>query len=117
MDEARWNARLDELDTEICAAQDVSNNAYWPAVAIALTLIDAGLIDRGKLIAITELLRDYVTTNSEPGTAEETSQSFDEFHHWLSMPLQPNDIQRQLEHLEKSALHAAFQRRFGSKKP
>lgn len=104
MDEKRWNARFDELDTEICAVQDVANNAHWPAIAIALTLIDAGSVERKTLIAITECLRDLLAARSEPGTTDETAKALDEFHHWVSLPFEQGKVLGLLETLEHSAI-------------
>lgn len=81
-----FSRRMDDLDTELVAVQDVAFNAYWPDLAVALALIDSDVIDKQRLITIIDHLHDFVSVDAEPGRAAEAAHSLGAMRDILELP-------------------------------
>lgn len=62
MTDEPWRKAFEDLDTEVLAAQAIALGAPWAAIVVACALLDAGTIDRPRLLAIVDALISMVTT-------------------------------------------------------
>ncbi|MFC5423328.1 hypothetical protein ACFPOB_27685 [Bosea eneae] len=78
-----WRAAAAELDRELVAVQHTAYGAFWPATAVALALIDSGVLDKAKLMEIIDDLHDVATAWAEPGYGEDATQQLEQMRQLL----------------------------------
>lgn len=110
----------EEFDDHMVAVQNQSANSFWPAFAVACALCDKGVIDKGRLLDITEAIIGYVSAYETGGLAEvdETIQPLEQFRDLLaSLPLAPGRVLDELLAMEAEEGVAATRRVRNSKRP
>lgn len=68
-DDEPWRRAMDDMDVEIVAVQKMAEGAAWPSVALALALIDKGVLDKGEMLDIIDSLQSIVRALEVPETA------------------------------------------------
>ncbi|WP_319775519.1 hypothetical protein [Breoghania sp.] len=86
MDEKPWQSAIDGLDTEIVGVQTMVSGTHCAIAAVALALIDKGLIDTGRLIDIIESLRSNLQAlmAGDLGDVEDAELALDSLCAWIS---------------------------------
>ena len=81
-----WEARFNELDVEVLAVQTMFEGTNWALGAVALALIDAGAIDRERLIDIIESLRAHLQADAygNLGDVQDAELALDSLAAWIS---------------------------------
>lgn len=61
---------FDEMDRECLGAQMMAVGAYWPSIALALAMVDAGLIEKLALLKIIDSLHSVVLAWASDGLGD-----------------------------------------------
>lgn len=109
-----WMKALAELDFEIAATFDTAVHTVWASAAVALTLLDEGLIEKAKLLRIMETIIGLVSAEyaEEPDEAEDMLRPLLILRDFLEgLPLRPGTVEEELRLAEVLAIRAAKARR------
>jgi hypothetical protein len=108
----------EEFDDHMVTVQNMVENSFWPSFAVACALCDKGVIDKGRLIDITEAIIGYVRADETGGLSEvdDTVRPIEQFRDLLfHLPLQPGRVLDELHTLEANAALQATRRVRNSK--
>jgi hypothetical protein len=85
-EERPWQRAFDDLDTEILGTQTMVMGTHCAIAAVALALIDKGLIDKGRLIDIIESLRSNLQAEivGDLGDVQDAEVALDSLLAWIS---------------------------------
>lgn len=94
-----WKEAFDELDEENARTYLMADGAYLPLVAIALALIDKGVITRAELLRFIDVLQELGQAWANPGDGEEATHLLERTAAFLGtreLALEPGKIHQEL---------------------
>ncbi|MGB3834436.1 MAG: hypothetical protein WA975_21530 [Mesorhizobium sp.] len=109
----------EEFDQYMVDVHNTAANSFWPSIAIACALCDKGVIDKGRLLDITEAIIGYLRAEETGALAEvdETIQPLVLFRHNLEqLRLEPGRVLDELHMIEAGAAALAIRRVRNSKR-
>lgn len=104
MTEEPWRRALEDMDTEVLGAQKLAVGAFWPPIAVACALIDAGVIDRMRLLEIIDSLHALVTAEAvdDLGDPEDVGLGLEKAREFFDLhELTRGSVVRQLREMER----------------
>lgn len=110
----------EEFDQYMVDVHNTAANSFWPSIAIACALCDKGVIEKGRLLDITEAIIGYLRAEETGALAEVdvTIQPLELFrHHIEQLHLVPGQVLDELQTIEAGAAMSATRRVRNSKRP
>jgi len=114
-----FEAFREEFDDHMVAVQSMSANSFWPSVVLACALCDRGLIDKGRLLDLTEAIIGVVSAEETGGLADtcETILPLLRFRDLLErLRLEPGRLLDELHTFEAETADQAIRRVRNSKR-
>lgn len=81
--EKPWKDDFEELDDLLFQNMRATDGAFWPPLAIALALIDKGVVDKETMLTIIDALRDIALGWAEPGYGEDDARALQQMYDFL----------------------------------
>ncbi|MQT13683.1 hypothetical protein [Segnochrobactrum spirostomi] len=75
--------RIEELDWILSETMSEVTGGFWPAFAVAMVLVDAGVAKRERMLEIIEAVHDLATAQAGIGVAEHELQSLENFRFYV----------------------------------
>jgi uncharacterized lipoprotein YmbA len=90
--------RVQEIDENLSEQISINMGNFLPAFAVAAALIDAGVVDRGRLLTIVDRLHDVATGYANVGDADLELDALNRMRLYLeTIPLSEGTVPEVLE--------------------
>lgn len=93
---------LSDLDTECLGAQTMAEGAMWATLPAMLVMIDAGLIDKGRALAIIDAIHGIASATDRLGDVQDATLGLERLRGFLEgIDLQPGSVLEKLQAIEQ----------------
>lgn len=113
MSEEPWKRQLEDMDVEVLGAQTLAMGAFWPPIAVACALIDAGVIERLRLLEVIDSLHTLVTAEAADGLGdvEDVGLGLEKFREFFDLhELTRGSVVRELREMERGEMERLLRR-------
>lgn len=113
MTDEPWKRDLEDMETEVLGAQTLARGAFWPPIAVACALIDAGVIERLRLLEIIDSLHAMVTAEAVDGLGdpEDVGLGLEKFREFFDLhELTRGSVVHQIREMERGEAERLLRR-------